>query len=1219
MTTFRWLHLTDLHFGMPGQAPLWPNVEELFFDDLDYLRQQVGPWDMVLFTGDLTQRGTKPEFDELDKLLQRLWSRFAEWGFTPRLLAIPGNHDLVRPTDQSDPALITLLHAWNQPTVQTPFWDNANTPQRALLSTAFHNFTHWWEHTPIPKPAMLRNGLLPGDCSVSWQVGDTFTVGLVGLNSTFLQLTGGNFENKLHLDPRQLHGACPDGNGAQWTKEHDLCLLLTHHPATWLSAEAQQHFAQEIHSPPERFALHLCGHMHEANLSNVSHGGGGDRRQQQGTSLFGLETWGETGERRTHGYSLGELKLEGKEIKLRLWPRRAHEQQGGGRKLDRDQSFDLDKHDGGTRALVIKRIGRNSTVTSGQTVIEPPPAAGASYDPRNPPFSVPFRQKGDQVIGREEALEKVRQQLASGRRTAIGQTAVFQGLGGLGKTQLAVEYAYHYRDSYPNGVIWLTADQDLDAQLVDLAVKSHWIAPASEHRLKLEIAQHRLRSFSDCLIVFDNLEHPATIKEYLPEPPAEAHILVTSRTEQPDFTYVPINVLDPEQSLRLLTQEAGREPDNEADWTAAREIAHTLGGLPLALELAGAYLARRPVGWPRYLELLRRNLRQALPPRLMSLTRHEADLYSTLQVSEAVFTEEPRLQEIMDVLTWSGPAPMGLDLMTTLLDADGTELIGALGLGTALRILQQTPGTESYALHRLVREVRREQAPLASKSSWAADLCQRLGDWFTALREDFLQLPRFEAEIDHLQEWHDHSLSVAPQQASRLTWLQAYPPFHRGQAQEIKRLVELALDEYDRQTCDDLPLRAHLYNDLGYALNALGNPKEALRLAEQGLAIRRELFGERHPDTAESLNNVASYTNALGDSKEALRLAEQTLAIRRYIFGDRHPDTAASLHNVASYTNALGDPKEALRLAEQGLAIRHQLFGESHPDTAQSLNSVASYTNALGDPKGALRLAEQALAIHRQLFGESHPDTGASLHSVASYTNALGDPKGALRLAEQALAIHRQLFGESHPDTAQLLNSIAEYTDALGDPKEALRLAEQALAIQRQFFGNHHPAMALYLNNVASYTNALGNHEEALQLAEQALAIQRQLFGEHHPNTAILLNNVALYTGDLGDTKKALRLAEQALAIQRQLFGEHHPDTARSLHNKGSYLRTLGDMHRAYACIQKAFDIRRQLLGPHHPDTVSSATLLTRIKRPGFRGALATKGVSKSKKGKGRR
>ncbi len=275
---------------------------------------------------------------------------------------------------------------------------------------------------------------------------------------------------------------------------------------------------------------------------------------------------------------------------------------------------------------------------------------------------------------------------------------------------MAVEYAYHYRDTYPNGVIWLTADQDLDARLIDLAVKARWVAPASEHRLKLEVALHRLRSYNGCLIIFDNLEKLEPIKKYLPEPSAKPHILVTSRSEQPDFTYVPIDVLDQDQSLIMLTQEAGRQPDREADWAAAHEIARTLGGLPLALELAGAYMSRRLVSWQRYSGMLQYNLRQALPARLASLTEHEADLYATLQVSERVLAEEPRLQDILEVLTWSGSAPMSIDLLATLVGvSDQMELTNALGLGTALCILQQVPGTDSYALHRLVREVRREQ------------------------------------------------------------------------------------------------------------------------------------------------------------------------------------------------------------------------------------------------------------------------------------------------------------------------------------------------------------------------------------------------------------------------------------------------------------------------------------------------------------------------------
>ena len=122
-----------------------------------------------------------------------------------------------------------------------------------------------------------------------------------------------------------------------------------------------------------------------------------------------------------------------------------------------------------------------------------------------------------------------------GHRTAIGQAAAFQGLGGLGKTQLAVEYAYRYRNEYPQGVIWLNADQDLDAQLIKVSDEARWIAPESEHKDKLAVAQQRLRTSSNCLIIFDNLEDPNTIADYLPEPQVAPHILVTSRTEQPGF------------------------------------------------------------------------------------------------------------------------------------------------------------------------------------------------------------------------------------------------------------------------------------------------------------------------------------------------------------------------------------------------------------------------------------------------------------------------------------------------------------------------------------------------------------------------------------------------------------------------------------------------------------------------------------------------------------
>ena len=491
---------------------------------------------------------------------------------------------------------------------------------------------------------------------------------VIGLNTAFRHLGDKDTEKNLSLDIRQLNAVC-NGDSPDWCRQHDICLLMTHHPVSWLSNEARDHFESEIHSPPERFAVHLFGHMHENSLTGFGKGGGSLRRHLQGASLFGLETFGENFHKRSHGYSVGELTIENGKATMRIKPRKAERISGGPWRFVRDQNnFTLEEVSGATFPDQITLLrAETSVVTSAPQVMGSviAPSRG-TYDPHNPAFLVPFRAKGKFMVGRAEAIDKVRQQLVSGKPTTIGQTAVFQGIGGLGKTQLAVEYAYHYRDSYPNGVYWLTADENIDAQLTSIAVKADWVAPESEHAIKLSVARHRLKSYSDCLIIFDNLESVEAIQDYLPDPSVSPHILVTSRREQPDFADVRLDLLDEDQSFQLLVQEAGARPKPALDETAAREVAIALNGLPLALELAGAYLARRSISWVAYRDLLHANLKQALPTRLSSLTKHDADLFKTLSISESDINDEPLLSNVLDLLTWSSSSPMGLPLMAYL-------------------------------------------------------------------------------------------------------------------------------------------------------------------------------------------------------------------------------------------------------------------------------------------------------------------------------------------------------------------------------------------------------------------------------------------------------------------------------------------------------------------------------------------------------------------------
>jgi hypothetical protein len=344
----------------------------------------------------------------------------------------------------------------------------------------------------------------------------------------------------------------------------------------------------------------------------------------------------------------------------------------------------------------------------------------------------------------------------------------------LDKTQLAIEYAYRYRDQYPNGVIWLTADQNIDAQLVEVSERARWIAPESEHKYKIQIAQQRIRSYSDCLIVFDNLEARSVIDPYLPEPEANPHILVTSRIDHADFYPVSLELLSQSLSRELLFKEARRDPQDEEEENAALGIVRLLGGLPLALELAGAYLAhRRTITFQQYYELLSKDLKSARPKSVSSFTKHEADLYSTLRLSENLLQEEGHLRDVLDLLTWSSSAPMSTKLIAHLLDiTDYASLAETLAFGAELRLLQLSKDSDSYSLHRLVGEVRRGEIPLEQRLEWVDAICHRLANWFQEKREHFSHLTMFESEIDHLRTWQENADRFAPSHSSRLMWLQ---------------------------------------------------------------------------------------------------------------------------------------------------------------------------------------------------------------------------------------------------------------------------------------------------------------------------------------------------------------------------------------------------------------------------------------------------------------
>ncbi|VTR92801.1 extracellular ligand-binding receptor : Metallophosphoesterase OS=Acidovorax delafieldii 2AN GN=AcdelDRAFT_0074 PE=4 SV=1: Metallophos_2 [Gemmata massiliana] len=336
--SINWIHLTDLHFGLDARNWLWPKIKYDFLKDLDKQLPKIGGCDLVFFTGDFVQAGKVNEFDLLNKELDDLWKVLEKHGRHPQLCLIPGNHDLIRPEETSSVAK-TLTKLWEHDSqIREIFWTDPSSEYRVAIDNCFSNYTKWISNIRIPVLKSIK-GLLPGDFSSTFEKAK-IKFGIVGLNTTFLQISKGDYTKKLDLHVAQLNAVC-NGAPSTWLSQKTASVLLTHQPPNWLSSRALSHFRKEIY-PPGRFLAHFCGHQHIPEAVETSEAGSDPRRLRQGASLFGLETWeGPDATERIHGYTIGQYWFEGVDGIEKYWPRTMIANRSGGISFSPDHSFAL--------------------------------------------------------------------------------------------------------------------------------------------------------------------------------------------------------------------------------------------------------------------------------------------------------------------------------------------------------------------------------------------------------------------------------------------------------------------------------------------------------------------------------------------------------------------------------------------------------------------------------------------------------------------------------------------------------------------------------------------------------------------------------------------------------------------------------------------------------------------------------------------------------------
>jgi len=645
-------------------------------------------------------------------------------------------------------------------------------------------------------------------------------------------------------------------------------------------------------------------------------------------------------------------------------------------------------------------------------------------------WNVPHRRNPN-FTGRESLLEDLRKALTAGHAAAV--TQAISGLGGVGKTQLAVEHAYRFASDY-DLVWWIRSEQaaSLSSDFAGLAAPlSLPEKDAADQNAIIAAVQRRLGQISGWLLIFDNAVDPAGLRDYLPRA-ANGHVLITSRNPNWRGVAQPLSVKVWERaaSVDFLLKRT-----EQKDEQAAAQLAEALGDLPLALEQAGAYIEETGNTVAGYLALFRTRHAELLKRRSASAD-YSGTVATTWDLSFAeVLKTAPAAVDLLNLFAFLAPDNIPRELLShkdALTDSLKTAVEDGLLLDNAIAALRRYSLVEvtgeAFSVHRLVQAMVRDRLSEEDKKTWAEVTGRLVNQAFPAQTDDVRTWPVCSLLLPHALAIVQH-------------------------AEELK-VGQKAI--------------GRILNQSGLYLQGRAQFLEAKDLYERALKIGEAAYGPNHPTVAIRVNNLGLVLEALGDLSGARQHFERALSIDEAAYGPNHPTVAIRVNNLGLVLKALGDLSGARQHYERALKIGEAAYGPNHPTVAICVNNLGGVLKALGDLSGARQHYERALSIDEAAYGPNHPDVAIDVNNLGGVLKALGDLSGARQHYERALKIDEAAYGPNHPTVASILYNLGEVLRGLGDLSGARQHFERALKILLAFFDENHPHVKIVRNNLES-------------------------------------------------------------------------------------------------------------------------------------------------------
>lgn len=763
-------------------------------------------------------------------------------------------------------------------------------------------------------------------------------------------------------------------------------------------------------------------------------------------------------------------------------------------------------------------------------------------------------------------------------------TQILCGMGGVGKTQLAVAFAER---------VWERRD-------VDLLV---WVAAGSRASILSTYARAAARVTGEpdpdteqgaerfltwlrephgrrWLVVVDDLVNPVDIQGMWPPATESGRTVVTTRRRdsilaQQGRMVLDVGMFTADESLCYLDQKLGGDA---ALLHEAPELARDLGWLPLALAQAAAYILDRGLNCAEYRERLadqKRALADVLPEPSALPDGHHSTVAATWSMSIEIANglrpaglAEPmlRLASLLDANAIPATAFTTTAVRSHLADATAEcqgpvgrdDIHDALHNLSRLHLVGFDRAAGVVSVHGLVQRVVRESIGPRMIGPVAIAAADALVEIWPAIEND--------RQLGHLLRDNADALRTA---AGPMLW--------------------------DAESGAHALAFAH-----GESLGAIGLLQAATRYYEDLLSTALQCVGPTHRHTLVTRNNLAYWQGESGDLAGAAASTRAIAADMAVALGPDDPDTLRTRQNAARWRGLAGDPAAAAAELIELLPDFQRVFGPDDVETLQIRHNAAEMIGASGDAAGAREALGPVAAAEARTLGVLHPKTLVTRRNLAFWRGEVGDPAGAAEDCAHLLTDMTKILGSDHPEVLQARALLAHLHGNAGNAAESVRILVPLLSDRLRVLGPDHPDTLGARLQLARRTGEAGDAAAAAASFHELVPDQIRVLGPEHPDTLSGRYFLVRWTGEAGDPVGAVGAAAALLQDFVRLLGADHPYTLTARGQLAYWYGIAGDALTAAQLFEQLASDMVRILGADHPDTL--ATRAEHAKRLGEAG-----------------